>query len=65
MEVGELGPEDIHLPNIFVDRIIVGKNYEKRIEVREKGREGRKEERGSFVSDSQVFCIETYSSQER
>ncbi len=34
MEVGELSPEDIHLPNIFVDRIIVGNKFEKRIEKR-------------------------------
>ena len=34
VEVGELSPEAIHLQNIFVDRIIVGKNFEKRIEVR-------------------------------
>ncbi|KAK3809256.1 MAG: succinyl-CoA:3-ketoacid-coenzyme A transferase 1 [Benniella sp.] len=30
--VGSLRPEDIHLPGIFVKRIIQGKNYEKRIE---------------------------------
>ncbi|KAG0343587.1 Succinyl-CoA:3-ketoacid coenzyme A transferase 1, mitochondrial [Podila humilis] len=30
--VGSLRPEDIHLPGIFVKRIIQGKSYEKRIE---------------------------------
>ena len=30
--VGSLDPAHVHLPGIFVDRIIVGKNYEKRIE---------------------------------
>ncbi|KAH7046299.1 3-oxoacid CoA transferase 1a [Linnemannia elongata] len=30
--VGSLRPEDIHLPGIFVKRIIQGKGYEKRIE---------------------------------
>ncbi|KAF9984210.1 Succinyl-CoA:3-ketoacid coenzyme A transferase 1, mitochondrial [Mortierella antarctica] len=30
--VGSLKPEDIHLPGIFVKRIIQGKSYEKRIE---------------------------------
>lgn len=32
--MGELSPEAIHLPNIFVDRIIVGEKFEKRIEKR-------------------------------
>lgn len=32
VEVGELDPENVHVPSIFVNRIIVGKNYEKRIE---------------------------------
>ena len=31
--MGELDPEAIHLPNIYVDRFFVGSNYEKRIEV--------------------------------
>ncbi|CAG9863364.1 unnamed protein product [Phyllotreta striolata] len=30
--VGSLEPDQIHLPGIYVDRIILGKNYEKRIE---------------------------------
>lgn len=47
MDVGELGPESIHLPNIFVDRVIVGKNFEKRIEVRNsRGTEGREGKKG-------------------
>ncbi len=32
--VGELEPDQIHTPGIFVDRIIQGQNYEKRIEFR-------------------------------
>ena len=28
VEVGELDPDQIHTPGIFVDRIIQGKNYE-------------------------------------
>ncbi|MBA4759581.1 MAG: CoA transferase subunit A [Sphingosinicella sp.] len=31
---GELDPDHIHTPGIFVQRLIVGKNYEKRIEQR-------------------------------
>jgi 3-oxoacid CoA-transferase len=34
VEVGELKPDEIHIPNIFVHRIIKGDNYEKRIERR-------------------------------
>lgn len=34
VEVGELDPNFIHTPNIFVKRIIQGKNYEKRVEQR-------------------------------
>ena len=34
VEVGELDPDEIHTPGIYVDRIIQGKGYEKRIEFR-------------------------------
>ncbi|MBK6660082.1 MAG: 3-oxoacid CoA-transferase subunit B [Proteobacteria bacterium] len=34
VEAGELDPDQIHTPGIYVDRIIEGKNYEKRIEFR-------------------------------
>ncbi|MEO8135703.1 MAG: 3-oxoacid CoA-transferase [Betaproteobacteria bacterium] len=34
VEVGELDPDQIHTPGIYVDRIIQGMNYEKRIEFR-------------------------------
>jgi 3-oxoacid CoA-transferase len=34
VEVGELEPDQIHTPGIYVDRIIQGVNYEKRIELR-------------------------------
>lgn len=32
VEVGGIEPNDIHTPGIFVDRVILGKDYEKRIE---------------------------------
>lgn len=32
VEVGEIAPEDIHLPGIFVQRIFQGKNYKNEIE---------------------------------
>jgi 3-oxoacid CoA-transferase len=34
VEVGELDPDQVHTPGIFVDRIIQGAKYEKRIEFR-------------------------------
>ncbi len=34
VEVGSFDPDQIHTPGIFVDRIIVGKSYEKHIERR-------------------------------
>jgi len=34
VETGELDPDQIHTPGIYVDRIIQGRNYEKRIEFR-------------------------------
>lgn len=34
VEEGELDPNDIHVPGIYVQRIFQGKNYEKRIEQR-------------------------------
>lgn len=33
MDVGSFAAEDIHIPKIYVHRLIKGKNYEKRIEV--------------------------------
>ncbi len=34
VEIGELDPDLIHTPGIFVQKIFEGKNYEKRIEKR-------------------------------
>jgi 3-oxoacid CoA-transferase A subunit len=34
VEAGELTPNDIHVPGIYVNRIVLGQNYEKRIEQR-------------------------------
>jgi 3-oxoacid CoA-transferase subunit A len=34
VEAGELTPNDIHVPGIYVNRIVLGENYEKRIEQR-------------------------------
>ncbi|MFJ5790792.1 CoA transferase subunit A [Lysinibacillus sp. NPDC093197] len=32
VEVGELDPDHIHTPGVFVQRVLLGENYEKRIE---------------------------------
>ncbi|MSQ70983.1 MAG: 3-oxoacid CoA-transferase subunit B [Betaproteobacteria bacterium] len=34
VEVGELDPEQVHTPGVYVDRIVQGEKYEKRIEFR-------------------------------
>jgi 3-oxoacid CoA-transferase A subunit len=34
VEAGELNPNDVHVPGIYVNRIVLGENYEKRIEQR-------------------------------
>jgi 3-oxoacid CoA-transferase subunit A len=34
LPAGALDPNEIHIPGIFVQRIVQGKNYEKRIEQR-------------------------------
>ena len=33
VETGAISPEDVHLPSIYVQRVIKGEKYEKRIEV--------------------------------
>lgn len=33
VNLGEIPPDQVHLPGIYVDRILLGKTYEKRIEV--------------------------------
>jgi 3-oxoacid CoA-transferase subunit A len=33
-EIGELNPDEVHTPGIYVQRLLLGKNYEKRIEKR-------------------------------
>lgn len=34
VEVGELDPDEIHTPGVYVQRVLLGENYEKRIEKR-------------------------------
>jgi len=33
VECGEILPEDVHVPGLFVQRIVKGEHFEKRIEV--------------------------------
>lgn len=37
MDVGTFAEGDIHIPSIYVHRVVKGGSYEKRIEVRNKG----------------------------
>ena len=34
VEIGDIPPEHVHIPSIYVDRVILGKDFEKRIEVK-------------------------------
>lgn len=36
MDVGTFAAEDIHIPSVYVNRIVKGGSYEKRIEVKKK-----------------------------
>ena len=33
VEIGEIPPEQVQIPSIYVKKVVLGKNYEKRIEV--------------------------------
>ena len=33
VEIGEIPPDQIHIPSIYVKRVVLGKQFEKRIEV--------------------------------
>lgn len=35
VEDGEISPEDVHLPGVYVQGLLKGSSYEKRIEVRQ------------------------------
>jgi 3-oxoacid CoA-transferase len=35
VDIDSISPEDVHIPSIYVHRVIKGAKYEKRIEVRE------------------------------
>ena len=50
VEIGELDPDQIHTPGIFVDRIIQGEKYEKRIRVPHRSGRGSKQE--NFIARS-------------
>lgn len=34
VDLGDIAPDEVHLPGIFVDKVIKGEKFEKRIEVR-------------------------------
>jgi len=45
--VDEIPADQVHLPSIYVKRLLIGDKYEKRIEVRPACERGRKRRRGS------------------
>ena len=51
VEVGEIPPGHVHIPSIYVNKILLGKNYEKRIERKTLTVLGQ-----SSVSDSFAMC---------
>ena len=56
VEAGELNPEEIHTPGIYVQRVLKGTNYEKRIErlTVSKSVKGRHENEGYAISDCET-----------
>lgn len=59
VEVGELNADEIHLPGIYVDRVIQGASYEKRIERRTVSKPGEASSipvKGEYLSLSPALC---------
>ncbi|RXN26974.1 complement component C7 [Labeo rohita] len=52
VDIGSFGPEDIHIPSIYVDRVLKGASYEKRIEKRLV--QSSKEEKPKVKQDSDI-----------
>uniref|UniRef100_A0A671M1A8 Succinyl-CoA:3-ketoacid-coenzyme A transferase n=1 Tax=Sinocyclocheilus anshuiensis TaxID=1608454 RepID=A0A671M1A8_9TELE len=52
VDIGSFGPEDIHIPSIYVDRVVEGASYEKRIEKRMV--QSSKEEKPKVKQDSDI-----------
>uniref|UniRef100_A0A673JHX1 Succinyl-CoA:3-ketoacid-coenzyme A transferase n=1 Tax=Sinocyclocheilus rhinocerous TaxID=307959 RepID=A0A673JHX1_9TELE len=52
VDIGSFGPEDIHIPSIYVDRVVEGASYEKRIEKRLV--QSSKEEKPKVKQDSDI-----------
>lgn len=60
VDVGSFSPEDIHIPSIYVDRVILGKNYEKRIEklkIRDEGKGATQEKPKSAAQEMRERII--------
>ncbi|KTF80015.1 hypothetical protein cypCar_00038550 [Cyprinus carpio] len=52
VDIGSFDPEDIHIPSIYVDRVVQGASYEKRIEKRLV--QSSKEEKPKVKQDSDI-----------
>lgn len=51
--LGEISPDEVHLPGIYVDKIIKGEQFEKRIEVMFSYEKKIKQTETYFIS---IFC---------
>lgn len=54
---GTFVPEDVHLPHVYVDRIVKGQSYEKRIEVCKYSEK--------YKMMRVIWCVEEDSEEER
>lgn len=34
VDIGEIAPDDVHVPHIYVQRVVQGQKYQKKVEVR-------------------------------
>lgn len=65
VELGALDPDMVHVPGIYVDRIIVGQNYEKRIEVSYNQHVYEFLLFCDYITHELICCIETKNVEER
>lgn len=57
VEAGEIRPEDVHLPGIYVDRLVVGESYEKRIANRTVRKRGEAQPQAAKTGGKKNFDI--------
>ncbi len=57
VDIGSFSPEDIHIPSIYVDRVVKGASYEKRIEVRKTPEPVWSSHLELFISLFSPYCL--------